>query len=100
MAGCGPSTISLPISPQPLPTNASTPSTAQRGRTSTPPMPMRSALSASWASYKQALAASPEIGEANEYKALRDAFAAVSRRALYLVNSTIQVALSHHLDDE
>jgi len=52
------------------------------------------------ASYRSALDGSSEIEESNKYKPLRDAFAAVSYKTLYLVNPTIQAALSHHLDDE
>lgn len=43
---------------------------------------------------------STELVEHNNNKGLYDAFRAVSFKTLYLVNATIQVALSHHLDDE
>ena len=36
----------------------------------------------------------------NDFKILRDVFAANDHKRIYLVNATIQVALSHHLDDQ
>lgn len=51
-------------------------------------------------SYKKAMGGSTNLVELNKNKALHDAFKAVSYKTLILVNATIQVALSHHLDDE
>jgi hypothetical protein len=51
-------------------------------------------------SYKKALEIYPDMGQINENNALREAFRAINNHTLYLVSATIQVALTHHLDDE
>jgi hypothetical protein len=51
-------------------------------------------------SYKKALEISSEQEEIKENNVLREAFRAINNHTLYLVSATIQVALTHHLDDE
>lgn len=51
-------------------------------------------------SYKKALEISPDSGEIKENNTLREAFRAINNHTLYLVSATIQIALTHHLDDE
>jgi hypothetical protein len=51
-------------------------------------------------SYKDAMSRCSKTEHFNENKVLREAFAATGWQAIYLVSPTIQIALSHHMDDQ